>query len=358
MERRPAPPSQNRCAPHPATQPPAGGGRRFGASARLALLGALLLTACGNDIQLPPAQPLSAPTEQLAKIPHLEQGPFPVAVVAKDHWPAGNNTLPIRAVHPDAPGRFPLVVFSHGFASDSDAYDPLLRHWASHGFVVVAPSHADSGGTLRAIWSSVRLGKAGLIAARLDDMHRLLQHLDALPAPLAARIDTTRMLAAGHSFGAFTAQQLGGAIAVEPDSGDTVEGRDPRVRAVVAVSPPGEMFGWINAQSWTTLSVPMLATTGTWDVDGRFVTQWRQHALSFETAPPGNKHLLVVQGADHYLGNLICRPERDAEPQTDDLSMVNAAAVSFMRAQLAGGDFELAENLEGLTNAFAVIESR
>lgn len=327
------------------------------------LIGALAgvaigLTACGSDTPLPPAEPLDASPEQLAQIPHRTPGPHPVAVLNRTEWPAGDEALAIRVVHPASPGPFPLVVFSHGFASDSDAYDPMLRHWASHGFVVVAPSHADSGGTLRAIWSSIRLGKAGLIQARLDDMHRVLQNLDALPPRIASRVDAGRILATGHSFGAFTAQQLGGAVALDPDSGKTVAGRDPRVRAVVAVSPPGEMFGWINDQSWTRLAVPMLATTGTRDVDGRFVTHWRQHALSYDTAPPGDKHLLVVRGADHYLGNLICRPERDAAPQTDALQMVNAAAVSFMRAQLDGEGFELARELERLTNGFSAVESR
>ena len=349
MEPRTAPPSQ---------PSPASGGRRSIRTLLVALICSAELVACSSEIELPPAEPLKAAPEQLAKIPHLEAGQFPVAVLAKTDWKASDQSLAIRAVYPDAPGAFPLIVFSHGFASDSDAYDPMLEHWASHGFVVVAPSHPDSGGTARAIWSSIRLGKSGLIAARLEQMQTILDGLESLPDGLRARIDNSKLLAAGHSFGAFTAQQLGGAIAVEPETGETVAGRDQRIQAVVAFSPPGEMFGWINGESWKSLAVPMLATTGTWDVDGRFVTEWRQHALSYETAPPGNKHLLVVQGADHYLGNLICRPEREAEPQTDALRMVNAAAVTFMQAQLAGEPFDLAPQLEVHTNGFALIESR
>lgn len=343
----------------PPSQPsPVNGGRRLIASAILVLISSTFLNACGSKIELPPAEPLSATPEQLSQIPNLKPGKLPVTVLGKTDWRVGDEALAIRAIYPDAPGTFPLIVFSHGFASDSDAYDPMLRHWASHGFVIVAPSHPDSGGTVRAIWSSIRLGKAGLIATRLQQMQSILGSLESLPGVLRSRIDANKFLAAGHSFGAFTAQQLGGAIAIEPDSGETVAGRDPRIQAVVAISPPGEMFGWINAQSWKTLAVPMLATTGTWDVDGRFVTQWRQHALSYETAPPGDKHLLVVQGADHYLGNLICRPERDAEPQTDALRMVNAAAVTFMKAQLGEQPFGLATQISLHTNEFAVIESR
>jgi hypothetical protein len=131
---------------------------------------------------------------------------------------------------------------------------------------------------------------------------------------------------------------------------------------VVAISPPGEMFGVINDRSWTTMAVPMLATTGTWDVDGRFVTQWRQHALSFDTAPQGRNWLLVVEGADHYLGNLICRPGRKVAPQHDALRMVNAVTLSFLDAWLrdaAPAQQLLAERpLSTLTGGFADLEFR
>ena len=46
---------------------------------------------------------------------------------------------PIRLHGPTTPGTYPLVQFQHGFLSDRRAYDELLSHLASHGFVVVAP---------------------------------------------------------------------------------------------------------------------------------------------------------------------------------------------------------------------------
>jgi hypothetical protein len=122
------------------------------------------------------------------------------------------------------------------------------------------------------------------------------------------------------------------------------------------------MFGVINAASWRTMAVPMLATTGTWDVDGRFVTEWRQHALSFETAPPGQNWLLVVEGADHYLGNLICRPTRKVAPQHDALRMINATTVSFLDAWLrddgAAQPFFVERPLSALTGGFATLDYR
>ena len=179
---------------------------------------------------------------------------------------------------------------------------------------------------------------------------------------LAQRIDRGRIAVAGHSFGAFTAQQFAGARAIDPEDGSQIAAGEHSVRAVIAISPPGEMFGLINQQSWRSMHKPMLATTGTWDVDGRFVTDWRQHRLSFETAQPGNNWLLVIQGADHYLGNLICRTDRDAEAQPDALRMVNAASLNFLNAQLRDDAAAAAllnrDYFDAPTGGFARLEQR
>jgi predicted dienelactone hydrolase len=341
------------------------GARPLRSRVLLLLAAGAWLAGCGAAPELPPAAPLRAGNEQLAQIPGLAAGPYPV----QTHGPAGitvaDRSLRVRAVAPEGDGPFPLVVFSHGFAADIDAYDAVLAHWASHGYLSLAVYHLDGGGTARAIFNSLRKGNLGLIAARVDDLHAVLDAgaaLDALAPGLSSRIDYGRIAAAGHSFGAFSAQQLGGAVAIDPDSGERVAGADPRIRAVVAISPPGEMFGVINDRSWTTMAVPMLATTGTWDVDGRFVTEWRQHALSFDTAPAGRNWLLVVEGADHYLGNLICRPKRKVAPQHDALRMVNATTLGFLDAWLrdaAPAQHLLTERpLSTLTGGFATLEYR
>lgn len=324
----------------------------------------LLTAACSSAPELPPAQPLQASDEQLAQLPALSPGPYSVSA-RNAPWSVQEQALTLRVVRPIREGRYPLLLFSHGFASDIDQYDALLRHWASHGYISIAVRHPDAGGTINAIWASLRLGNEALVARRVQQLRAVLDHLpsiDRAEPGLLQRIDESRIAAAGHSFGAFSAQQLGGAAAVIPESGVRIEGRDPRIQAVVALSPPGEMFDIINEQSWLQMDTPMLATTGTWDVDGRFVTQWRQHALSFETAPPGDKHLLVVEGADHYLGRLICRTNRDAPPQRDALRMVQVASTAFLAAQLrdqsAGWERLLAGGLAGFTGGFAQLEHR
>ncbi len=322
-----------------------------------------LLGACSVELDLPPAKPLQASAEQLAQIPHQQAGPHAVLVETTELTTKAGHALPLRIVRPEGPGPWPLILFSHGFASDTDQYDVLLKHWASHGYLSISPSHRDGGGTLRAIVNSVRYGKAGLIQQRLNDFQAIRRHLDQADSPLAGLApDLSRLLAAGHSFGAFTAQQLGGAVALDTDKGLRIGGRDPQVRAVLAVSPPGEMFGLIQNGSWDSMQVPMLSTTGTWDMDGRFVTQWPQHALAYDTAPAGDNWLLVIEGADHYLGNLICRTERSQQPQHDALNMLNSTSISFFEAVLAG-QLEQAPllkpgTLDRLSNHFARLSRR
>ena len=333
---------------------------------RFAFLGlALLLAACGQEVVLPPAAPLSASAEQLALIPNLAPGALKVLKGEPVELTVSERSLRLRVVQPDGLGPFPVLLFSHGNWSDITKYDALLEHWASHGYVTLSPYHLDGGGMLRGIVNSLRYGNEGLIGSRTVEITWLLDNLDALDSVspgLPAKLDKTRIAATGHSFGAFTAQMLGGGAAVDPETGARVEGFDERIKAVLAISPPGPMFKIINEQSWTQMRRPMLVTTGTWDVNKAFWPEWTAHKLSFDTAPAGNNWLLVVQGADHYLGNLICRPERKGPPQTDALRMFNALSVTFLNAQLRGDEtaqaFLATRPLAALTGGFADLSQR
>lgn len=334
----------------------------------LVLLLGLALLACSEPIELPAAEPLQADPEALAQIPAIERGPWEPVLADNVVLPrtALDRRLPMRVMYPrvgDSVQAFPLLIFSHGNFSDRDKYDAVLEHWVSHGYVVIAPTHLDGRNMARGIVNSLRHGQMGLINARIDDVRRILAELPQIAAAVAdpqLRMDVTRIALTGHSFGAFTAQQFIGAAAIDEDF--SLSARDGRVRVAVALSPPGPMFGVINEDSWKNVAKPMLITTGTWDVNAQFWPHWELHKMSHDTAPAGDKFALVVDGMDHYLGNLICRPEREEPPQTDALRMVNAVTTAFLnywlKGDVAAEVFLTSSRLQQLTGDFARLERR
>jgi predicted dienelactone hydrolase len=328
----------------------------------LAAVLCLTLIACGEDSPLPPAQPLAADESTIAQLYAAQPGPLEVTSIGNLALPAKSEQreLLFNLYYPTVGDNYPLVLFSHGNWSDKDSYNRIIEHWVSHGYVVIAPNHLDCCSAVQGIFNSLRHGQLGLIDARVADLQRLLAQLPAieqLHPEFAGKADRSRLAVTGHSFGAFTAQQLGGAAALDPDSGTYPSHRNPDVRAVVALSPPGPMFDTITADSWLQLSTPTLVATGTWDIQPRFWPDWRMHLMSWETALPGDKYALVTQGADHYLGNLICRTQREAPPQEDALRMMQIGTTAFLDAYLKGNieatAFIAGDSLEKETGGFS-----
>ena len=295
----------------------------------------------------------------------LESGPYGVEIIPEVTLATRDGPLTLSAFYPESEGAFPLILFSHGNFSNRRAYDRIIHHWVSHGYVVLAPDHLDAGGMLNGILAMTRYGKDGVMQQRPRDLINILDGLDQLAAQdgvLVRRIDRSRVASAGHSFGAFTAQMLGGADAALPGGDTRLQERDRRFQAVVAFSPPGPMFEMVDEQSWQHMTVPQLVTTGTWDVEPRFFRDWRLHAMSFERGVEGLNSLLVTEGSDHYFGNLICRPELEVAPQTDALRIANAVSLAFLDAQLKdvaqARDFLASGTLSAVTGDFARVSQR
>jgi predicted dienelactone hydrolase len=57
---------------------------------------------------------------------------------------ARKKELLLSAVFPEDAGKYPVIVFSHGANSYATSGNALAEYWASHGFVVLIPAHADA----------------------------------------------------------------------------------------------------------------------------------------------------------------------------------------------------------------------
>lgn len=224
---------------------------------------------------------------------------------------ADGRQVPVRRWQPPGKPRG-LIPFSHGANSSGAKYDRLCGALAAAGFLVAAPTHADSpdhpgGGSIP---------REQGIPLRLADMRGLIAEGVAAGLPV---------IAAGHSYGALIAQMLGGAGGAP----------DAAVAAVVAWSPPGPFPPAITADLWKTVARPMFVETGTADMLPIMAPTWDVHRVSHDVAP-GPGVLFVGEGVDHYFGNIICRPERTEPPQEAQFADALAVTLAFANAVLAG----------------------
>jgi hypothetical protein len=58
------------------------------------------------------------------------------------------------------------------------------------------------------------------------------------------------------------------------------------------------------------------------------------HQISYESAKPGNNYLLVLDGVDHYYGNLIGRLNKSEAPQQQALENASDISLRFAQAYL------------------------
>jgi predicted dienelactone hydrolase len=223
---------------------------------------------------------------------------------------------------------YPLVVFSHGFSLSPIVYSTLVEHYASQGYVVLAPEHNESfDGSLTGFWEE--------LIDRPVDIHRTIdyaEHLTKSGEPLAGLIDLDSIAVVGHSYGGYTALAAAGArfdlaayktrcAALTPDnplnffcapianeadmasragldevpSGLWPSFGDQRVKAAISLAGDAYLF---DQRGLAELEIPIMAMGGTID-DGTPYT-WGAK-LTYDHAGSENKTLLTFPGAGHML---------------------------------------------------------
>jgi len=187
-----------------------------------------------------------------------------------------------RDVEASTAGPFPLVLFSHGFASFRDQSTFLTTHLASWGMVVVAPDHPSRG--LLSVISGNNPNDSDLSIADLKGALALAEAENGEPdGPLTGRVDVERIAAIGHSAGGWTV--LG--LASDPDVG-------PRVDTYVSLAS-----GALSGQ--TLPDIPSLFMSGT---DDDIVEPSR--TLDAYTEAPTPKRYYSFAGAGHLAFSDIC----------------------------------------------------
>jgi dienelactone hydrolase len=224
---------------------------------------------------------------------------------------ARGRDLELRVWYPDAPGRFPVIVFSPELGRSHRAYEYLGSAWAARGYVSIHVSHPGSDIRIFAgkpFWRLKAIAREAANAPatwsdRAADIVTIIDRLPAIEAgapELAGRLDAARVGVAGHSLGALTALLTAGLPIDLPGRPRAALG-DPRPLAFVVLSPPGAGAP-LPAGPWD-LPRPLLMITGgrdeqTAEIGSAHPASWRMEP--FAALPPGGKAHLAIAGAHHF----------------------------------------------------------
>ena len=284
-------------------------------------------------------------------------------------FPELEKDLPLRITFPESGGPYPVIVFSHGNGSSKDQYSVYADHWASHGYVVIQPTHMDS----TSLGSSMRnMNYAKMMAisdSRRRDMRFVVDSLAQLEqqiAGLKGKVDPERLVAAGHSMGGATAMRLAGLVFVDPQDSSETDYRDERFDALLLVSDPGNNR-LMPDEPWKAVAIPTFIATGTNDYGGmpkksgqsatkdvKFPKDW--------VMPDSPNHYLFVDGLDHYLGGLICKENVPGPKDYEALQIIDGVSTAFLDAYMKDDETAMAFLRDGqvteLTGGRATLELR
>ena len=262
-----------------------------------------------------------------------------------------------NAATPEQP--VPLIVFSHGLGGSRNGYTYLGTHWASQGF---ASLHLQHVGSDRSLWSSgspfslaSRLQDAANDSEAIDRVHDLRFALDrVLASELGARLDSRRIVAAGHSYGANTSLMAAGATVVR--NGSPITLREPRLSAAILISAPPFYGETSMRQILAPVQIPSLHITATEDiirVPGYYSGAEDRLAV-FEAVGGSRKMLAVFTGGSHSMFTDRTSPGGDllnAQVKTATRELTSA----FLNRVIGGTDDS---NLRDWPQRYAAIVSR
>jgi dienelactone hydrolase len=298
-------------------------------------------------------------------------GPLSVKIEQRTQlsFPALEKDLRMRVAFPEAPGNYPLIIFSHGNGCLQDLYTGFADHWASWGYVVIQPVHMDSR-ELGFSMKGATLDKMNkVVSSRLADVRFVLDSLDQLEAQvpgLIGQIDRDKLIMAGHSMGAGTAMMLNGVEMLDLRSDGIIASDEDRFDALIIISEPSNNRMMPN-DPWRMAKVPTFIATGSEDFsmagarDGR--KSRNAYQLPADAEFPDQPHYyLYMDGMDHYLGGLICREDKSGPRDHSALEIINGSSVAFLHAFIEGDPaaqgFLDSGEITGLTEGRATLELR
>ncbi|KAF5671196.1 transcriptional activator Mut3p [Fusarium heterosporum] len=275
----------------------------------------------------------------------------PVTLPAQDR----RVDLDLKVTAPATGDNLPIILLSHGhgpsnYLSSLKGYGPLVDWWASHGFVVIQPTHLSS----RQL--GYQLGSESVrelfMDSRVQDMVRILDNIDTIEETvplLKGRLDKSKIAVAGHSLGSLTASVLMGAVNTDPRDGAKQQSSDSRIKAGVvfgALGSGGEslsengrnMLSFFDVK-FDGMSTPALVIWGDEDVSPHLSSReadWHQDPY---TLAPGPKSSFKLKGGKHGFGGISGWDALECQDESAErLAASQRVSWAYLRSQLYPGD--------------------
>jgi dienelactone hydrolase len=250
------------------------------------------------------------------------------------------------------------VVFSHGLGAHHDSYAEIAGHWASHGYIVFQPRHADAwtavaeshpdlemDPTDRTLaWQKDALIESFLVSlvfnpaywlSRVDEVHALLDVAPRLAADAGFEgdLETSGAGMSGHSYGAHTAVVVAGAF-IDLPKWRRSQMRPSQVTAAIALSPPGPGEKGLTVKSYEGIEIPLMTIMGSHDFASRGQgVDWRRKAYDLAVRSP-NRHVAIINDIDHALGGLAMVGRGHFRDDEESRSLVLGQTLAFWRGTL------------------------
>ncbi|MCC5848184.1 MAG: dienelactone hydrolase [Verrucomicrobia bacterium] len=288
----------------------------------------------------------------------VEEG-TPEAVVINHvlHDPSRDREIPIRVFLPQTREPAPVILVSHGLGGALHDKAYLAPHWTARGYVVVYMQHPGSD---EPVWRDVPRSQRAEAVTRAATpeqlMHRIRDVSHVLDFgktdhDLRGRLDLERVGIAGHSFGAITAQAVGGARL------GFLDFREPRIHAALMMSPSAPTVG-TPEQAFGQVKIPWMLMTGTRDGSGISGETPESRLLVYPALPPGGKYELVLKDAEHMtFGDRPLGPQRRPR-NPNHHRVVLALSTAFWDAELKKDAAARAWLTEGGTAAVLEADDR
>ncbi|MEH2316053.1 alpha/beta hydrolase [Nostoc sp.] len=299
---------------------------------------------------------------------HWQKKTFELNDVSRDRRLPVDIYLPEGGSQSQGEAPFPLVVISHGLASDRSSFVYLAEHLASYGFAVAVLEHPGSNAKRFQEYFAGLAGPpepAEFINRPLDIKYLLdeLQRLEKSDPTLQGKLNFQQVGAIGQSFGGYTVLTLAGAnidfnqlrrdcnanyssfnlsLLLQCEASKlpikNYELKDDRIKAIIAINPIDSLI--LGQGEVSQIKIPIMLVAGSQDI---FAPPVFEQIRPFTWLSDPNKYLALIENATHFSAiaeptsqnGVLPVPRALLGPDSAAVySYLNALSVAFLETHL------------------------